>query len=185
MPALYRRLLGDAFDRLPATLRDFHDVERERCFRATFRIRRGWGWLRRFVCWLGRLPPAGEDVPLRLRVIAEGQRERWLRDFGGHRLESVQWAEGGLLMESLGLVRLAFRLVVEGPVLRLETVKAWLLSIRWPLWLAPRGSGIEIGQDDGCAVVVRAEAPLLGMLVQYEGLVVPDCERERQQPGPR
>lgn len=174
MSALYRRLLGDDFDRLPPTLRDFHDVVGERRFKASFRITRSRGWLCRFVCWLGGLPSAGENVPLRLRVVAEGKRERWVREFGGHRLESVQWAERGLLVESLGLVRLAFRLVVEGPALRLETVKAWVLGIRWPLVLAPRGSGVEIGREDGCAILVRAEAPLLGTLVQYEGLVVPD-----------
>ena len=86
------------------------------------------------------------------------ESERWLREFGGHRLESVQWAEGGLLVESLGLVRLAFRLEVEGPALRLETVKVWVLGIRWPLVLAPRGSGVEIGQEDGCAIVARPSA---------------------------
>src|SRR5262249_50667212 len=135
---------------------------------------RGRGWLRRLLCRLGGLPPAGAEVPVRLRVVAEGPRERWLREFGGHRFESVQWAQGGLLVESLGLVRLAFRLRVEGPALRLEPAKAWLLGVRWPLALAPRGRGVEVAQEGGCAVVVRAEAPLVGLLVQYEGLVVPD-----------
>src|SRR5262245_17048141 len=115
MPSLYRRLLGDAFDALPPSLRDFHDVQRERCFRAVFRITRGKGPLCGLLCRLGRLPPAGEQVPMRLRVVAEGQRERWVRHFGSHRLESVQWAAGGLMVESVGPLRLAFRLTVEGP----------------------------------------------------------------------
>lgn len=174
MPALYRRLLGDAFDSLPPTLRDFHDVEQERHFRAVFRITRGRGPLRGLLCRLGRLPPAGEQVPLRLRVVPEGNRERWVRDFDGHRLESVQWTAGGLLIEALGPLRLAFRVTVDGPALRLETVQAWVLGVNWPLWLAPRGTGVEVGREDGCDIVARAEAPLLGLLVQYEGLVLPD-----------
>src|SRR5215468_4121917 len=133
MSGLYRRLLGAAFDSLPPTLRDFHDVEHERHFRADFRITRGRGWLRRLVCWLGGLPPAGEQVPLRLRVVPEGDRERWVRDFGGHRLESVQWTADGLLIEAIGPMRLALRVTVDGPALRLETVKAWVLGVRWPL----------------------------------------------------
>jgi hypothetical protein len=174
MPSLYRRLLGDDFDRLPPALRDFHDVERERHFRAVFRITRGRGWVRGLLCRLGRLPPAGAEVPLRLRVVPEGERERWVRDFGGHRMESVQWAAGGLMHESLGAVRLAFRLTVDGTALRLEAVRAWVLGVRWPMALAPRGSGVEVGGADGCAIVARAEAPLLGLLIRYEGLVVPD-----------
>jgi hypothetical protein len=174
MPGLYRRLLGNAFDALPATLRDFHDVERERHFRAVFRVTRGKGWLCGLLCRLGRLPPAGEQVPLRLRVVPEGNRERWVRDFGGHRFESVQWATEGLLIEALGPMRLGFRVTVDGAALRLETVKAWMLGVRWPLWLAPRGTGIEVGREDGCAIVARGEMPLLGLLVQYEGLVLPD-----------
>lgn len=174
MPALYRRLLGEAFDRLPPTLRDFHDVETERRFRSTFRVTRSRGFVRGLVCRLGRLPPACERVDLRLRVVPDGDREHWLRDFGGHRMESVQWAAGGLLVEQLGPVRLAFRLTVEGAALHLNVARAWLLGVRCPLALAPGGSGVEVGRDDGVAVVVRGTAPLLGRVVQYEGLVVPD-----------
>src|SRR5947199_10800697 len=102
MPSLYRRLLGPAFDTLPPSLRQFHDVETEWRGHARFRITRGRGWLRNLAAAAGRLPPAGEDVPLRLRLVAEGPRERWLRHFGRHRLESVQWAEDGLLVEAFG-----------------------------------------------------------------------------------
>lgn len=173
MASLYRRLLGDDFDRLPASLRDFHDVERERLFEATFRVTRGTGRLRRFVGWLGRLPPEGEAVPMRLRVVPLGGSERWERDFGGHPLHSVQWKRGPLMVEQIGPWTLGFALHVEGPTLRLEMRKAWLFRVPWPLALAPGGEGVEVGQDDGIAVVVRALAPGLGLLAQYEGLVRP------------
>src|SRR5262245_28353594 len=124
MPCLYRRLLGAAFDSLPAALRDFHDVERERDFQAIFRITRGKGSLRNLLCRLGGLPPAGEAVPLRLRVTPDGDREIWERHFGGHLFRSVQWAAGGLMVESLGNGwRLGFQLHVEGPALRLALRK--------------------------------------------------------------
>ncbi len=171
MSSLYRRLLGDAFDRLPPALRDFHDVERERCFQATFRITHGKGWLRSLFRKVGGLPRAGEAVLMKLRVTPEGQRERWRRDFEGHKLESVQWERAGLMVEAFGPWRLGFRLHVEGPALRLELHKVWFCGLRWPLWLGPSGSGVEIGQDDGCAIVARATAPLVGFLVQYEGVV--------------
>jgi hypothetical protein len=174
MASLYRRLLGPAFDTLPPALRSFHDVETEWRGRASFRVTRGKGVLRNLTAALGGLPPEGENVPLRLRVVAEGARERWIRHFGGHKLESVQWAQGGLMVESFRGMRLGFRLAVEGPALKLYPARAWLLGLPWPRFLAPRGTGVEVGQADGCAVVVRVELPLLGFLVQYEGLVVPD-----------
>ncbi len=174
MPSVYRRLLGPALDSLPPTLRDFHDVETEWRGHARFRITRGRGRLRNLAATLGRLPPSGEDVAMRLRVVAEGPRERWLREFGGHKLESVQWPQDGLLMESLGALRLGFRVTVEPPALRLTAVRAWLLGVPWPLALAPTGEGEEVGRPEGCAVVVRGYAPVLGLLVQYEGLVVAD-----------
>ena len=141
---------------------------------ADFKITRGRGFLRGLIAWAGGLPPAGAAVPMRLRIVAEGEGERWIREFGTHRLESVQRAWNGLMVESFGAITLGFRLVIEGDALRLVPARAWVLGIPWPLWLAPHGTGIEIGQTDGCSIVARAELPLLGLLVQYEGLVVED-----------
>jgi hypothetical protein len=141
---------------------------------ARFRITRGKGLLRNLAAKIGGLPPPGEDVPVRLRIVAEGDGERWLREFGGHRLESVQRARGGLLVESFGAVTLGMRLVAEPPALRLEAVRAWFLGVPWPRLLAPHGTGVEVGRDDGCAIVATAFAPFLGEIVRYEGLVVAD-----------
>jgi hypothetical protein len=172
MTSLYRRILGPTFDTLPRSLQQFHDVETEWRGRASFRVTRGRGWLRNAAANLGGLPAAGEAVPLTLRVVREGDGERWVRDFGGHRMESFQRAWKGLLVESLGGVTLGFRLVAELPALRLVPARVWVLGVPWPLALGPRVSASEVGRDDGCAVEVRAAAPLLGLLVQYEGLVV-------------
>ncbi len=174
MSSVYRRLLGPAFDSVPPALQNFHDVETEWSGHARFRITRGRGRLRNLIAALGGLPPSGEDVPVRLRIVAEGPRERWYREFGGHKLESVQWAQDGLLMESFGAFRLGFRVTVEPPALRLRAVRAWVLGVPWPLALAPSGDGEEVGRPDGCAIVARGHAPLLGLLVQYEGLLVAD-----------
>jgi hypothetical protein len=174
LPSPYRTLLGPAFDTLPPTLRRFHDVTGEWRGHARFRITRGKGFLRNLAATIGGLPSPGDDVPVRLRIVAEGDGERWLREFGGHRLESVQRARDGLLVESFGAVTLGMRLVAQPPALRLEAVRAWLLGVPWPRPLAPYGTGVEVGRHDGCAIVATAFAPLLGEIVRYEGLVIAD-----------
>jgi Domain of unknown function (DUF4166) len=173
MTPLYRRLLGPAYDSLPPVLREFHDVATEWQGRSSFRITRGPGWLRNLLANVAGFPKAGANVPVHLRVVAEGDRERWIRHFAGKRMESVQWAWNGLLMEKFGPATLGMRLIVEPPALRLVTERVWVLGVPWLAALAPGGDAIEVGQPDGNAVVVRVSAPLVGLLVQYEGLVVP------------
>jgi len=170
--ALYRRILGPAFEQMPPSLQTFHDITRPKVFTASFNITRADGWLRNLACRFGGLPAAGEDVPMRLRVVPDGDAEIWDREFGSQRLRSIQQFRDGLMVETVGAIRFGFRLLVEGKSLRLKLEKAWFLGVRCPLWLAPGGSGIETGEADGCGVVVRATAPLLGQLVQYEGIVL-------------
>jgi hypothetical protein len=174
MSSLYRRLLGAAFDTLPPTLQNFHDVTTAWSGRADFRITRGRGLLRNFVATMGGLPAAGDDVPMHLRIIKEGDGERWIREFAGRKLVSLQKAADGLLVESFGSITLGFRLVAAPPELQLIPARAWILGMPFPRALAPSGTGIEVGRDDGCAIVARAFAPLLGEIVRYEGLVVAD-----------
>ena len=108
-PSLYRRILGDRFDALPAVLRRFHDAEGGGRARGTFRVERGPGRLRNAVASILGMPRAGTDVPVRLQVVAEGDRERWTRDFDGVRVETVQWARGESLMEAMGRIRFCRR----------------------------------------------------------------------------
>jgi hypothetical protein len=119
------------------------------------------------------MPRAGDAVPVTLRVTVERDRERWTRDFDGHRVETVQWARGDLLMERSGLVSFACSLVPAGSRLRYEFRRAWFAGIPIPRWLSPGvESYVDVG-DAGWLVVVSVLAPVLGELVRYEGWVEP------------
>jgi len=172
--SLFRRILGARFDELPGVLQRFHGSTTGGKARGTFLIERGKGWLRNAVASLFGMPKAGKDVPVRLEVVVEGERERWFRHFPGQRLSSLQWAEGGLLIESFGLGCFAFELVIDGSRLRHEFRQAWFTGIPIPRSLAPSVDGWLDAGDKGWLVVVHVFFPFLGEIVHYEGWVEPE-----------
>jgi hypothetical protein len=172
--SLYRRILGARFDALPEVLRRFHDAPGGGRARGMLQVKRAGGPLRDGLASLLRLPKTGTDVPVRLEVEIEGDRERWVRDFHGRPLETVQWARGDLLMESYGLTSFSSALVLEGSCLRYELRRVWVMGIPIPRRVAPLIDGRVDAGDSGWRLSVRVQAPFLGELVLYEGWVEPE-----------
>src|SRR5258707_15637629 len=100
--SLYRRVLGPQFDSLPEVLRRFHGASGGGRAHGTLRVERAAGWLRNSLASLLGFPAAGEAVPVHLQIDVDRDRERWVREFGGHKLVTVQWARDGYLMERAG-----------------------------------------------------------------------------------
>jgi hypothetical protein len=173
-PSLYRRVLGSRFDELPAVLHRFHDSPVGGRARGTFFVVRGRGWLRNVAASLLKMPTAGQDLPVELEVVVEGDKERWARHFPGRQLITVQWAEGDTLLERFGWGTFACKLVVDGSCLRYEFQRAWFAGVPLPGRLAPVVNGLVIARDSGWQVVVHASLPLLGEIVHYEGWVEPE-----------
>ena len=172
--SLYRQILGRQFDALPAALRRFHDAPGGGRARGTFRVDRAAGRLRNALASLLGLPKAGSDVPVHLRVVVEGERERWIRDFQGHRVETVAWVWRDLLMESLGWTSFASALVRDGSRLSYEFRRAWFAGIPIPRWLSPSVESYVDAGEAGWRVVVGISVPVLGELVRYEGWIEPE-----------
>ncbi|MGC4015845.1 MAG: DUF4166 domain-containing protein [Luteolibacter sp.] len=173
-PSLYQRILGTRFDALPEVLRRFHDTPGGGRAQGTLQIDRAAGPLRNALTSLLGLPRAGMDVPVRLEVEIEGDRELWVRHLQGRRLKTVQWMRGDLLMESYGLSTFSSVLIVEGSCIRYEFRRAWVMGVPLPHWLTPLVEGRVDAGDDGWRLAVRIEAPLLGELVHYKGWVEPE-----------
>ena len=111
---LYRRLLGEAWDSLPAPIRAMHDGVLRASGRAE--IERGRGLLGRLVGALIGLPAEGRDVPVTVTFSPVAGGEDWRRDFGGRTFHSVQTQGSGrnewLVLERFGLVTVALAVVV-------------------------------------------------------------------------
>lgn len=171
MPTLYRRLLGEAFGTLPAALREFHDGADGGAARGVLCVTRGKGWLRNALADRMRLPPHGDRVAVRLRVVVEDDRERWVRDFDEVRMETVQWAGSGLLIEAAGPLRAGFRVVAGPDGLRFGLARAWLCGLPLPRVLMPRTTAEARARERGWLLDVQVEAPFIGLLAAYHGEV--------------
>ena len=87
---LYRRLLGEAYDAMPAPLRAMHDLANEMTAEGTATVTRGKGLLARLAAAIVGFPQAGENVPVRVDFKVEHGRERWTRSFAGRAFHSTQ-----------------------------------------------------------------------------------------------
>ncbi|MBX4912021.1 MULTISPECIES: DUF4166 domain-containing protein [Rhizobium] len=172
---LYRRILGDAWEKLPPALAAIH-AGGTRLASGRARIERGSGLLARLIAGLIGFPAAGEDVPVAVRFVAEGEREIWTRSFGSKTFRSWQAAGPGrdshLLVEVFGPFRVLLALVPEGQKLRL-IVRGWrFCGIPLPLFLAPGGDTYEEERDGRFHFHVEIGGRLTGLVVRYSGWLV-------------
>ncbi len=176
--SLYAGVLGSGWEGLPSRVRRLHE---EGTATGRFTIRRGGGPLSALLGWLCRFPPAGEDIPTRLRVRRDGELQHWERRFGGHPLATVQRAwPGELLGERFGPMECVFRLRAVGQGISYEQVGAWLCLGPWrlplPRLLAPRIEGLATESPEGMRVSVKIGSAFTGWLLTYEGVVNPEGE---------
>lgn len=173
--SLFRALLGQDFDRLPAAVQHLHRWQEyaQPRWQGRCSIERGAHPLARLCGWIAGLPPAREDVPMVVELAVSGDGEQWRRDFGGARMQSRLHARAGLLCERLGLVEFRFGLrVADG--LYWQVHKASLsgllpLPARWFDAVRSR----ESEYDGLYHFEVDAALPLLGRIVRYRGWLQP------------
>jgi len=131
-------------------------------------VERGADWLSRGCAWATRLPPAGHG-PIEVEIVAASAMERWTRHVGRHAMRSRLWAGDGLLCERLGLVTFGFRLGVEHGSLTWRVVRVRALGLPLPASMFSRVLAREGETDGRYTFDVRAELPVIGLLVHYRG----------------
>lgn len=174
---LYRRLLGEAYEALPAPLRAIHDLNGAMVADGTATVTRGTGLLARIAAAVVGFPQAGEDVPVKVAFKVENGRERWTRTFAGRAFHSTQEQGRGrfewLVCERFGLLCAGMALVLDEGKLRL-VVRRWsVFGIPLPLCLAPGGDSYEYAEDGRFHFHVEIGHPFTGLIVGYRGWLVP------------
>jgi hypothetical protein len=174
---LYRRVLGEAWNSLPAPLQVMHDVTSERIADGVAVIERGSGWLARLAAFILRLPRAGRDIPIIVSFQARRGFEYWQRDFAGRSFSTVQEQGRGrcerLLCERFGPINVGMELLCESERLRF-VVRRWsVCGIPLPRALAPRGDSYECVEAGRFHFRVEIAHPFTGLIVRYRGWLVP------------
>jgi hypothetical protein len=182
-PPLYQRIMGRAFERLPAAIRAIHDLCGDAGAEGEGTVVRGAGRLARIIAAIMRLPPAG-TYPLHVGFAERRGIERWTRDFGGNRFSSELSEDRGLVVERFGPLRFAFELqsVPDGLEMRL---RRWsFCRIPFPLVLAPRIFAREWEEQGRFRFEVRVAVPLAGEVIHYFGRLT-NCTQKKGGPeGP-
>jgi uncharacterized protein DUF4166/saccharopine dehydrogenase-like protein len=175
---LYRRLLGEAWNLLPAPLQAMHDLDGELTAQGMATVERGRGVLARLVARVMGFPPAAQDIPVTVSFHVRDGREHWKRTFAGHSFASTQEQGRGrferLLCERFGPINIGMALVVEEDRMRLMIRRWTFCGIALPLALAPRSNACEFADEQGrFNFHVEISHPLMGLIVDYRGWLVP------------
>ena len=171
---LYKRILGTAWDALPAPLAALHNlVSDEQKAEGVARVETGKHVFSRLLAALYGFPRSGERVPVRVSFHRREDGEMWQRDFAGRIFSTVQYAGRGyadkLLVEKFGPIRLAMALVLKQGELHSVT-RGWsVFGIPLPLALAPNASVYEYADGDNFCFHVEVKHWLTGLIVRYEG----------------
>jgi hypothetical protein len=170
---LYRRILGDAWNQLPQSLRNMHGSAASSRAEGRATIRRGKTWIARLVAAIFGFPAEAEDIELQVAFDRADGVETWRRRFGTQPLKSIQYAGRGrfarLLCERFGPFVFGMALVVEQGRLGYVLRRWSFLGVPLPRALAPRGESFEYEAAGRFHFSVEIALPLAGRIVNYSG----------------
>jgi hypothetical protein len=174
----FQRILGAAFDTLPAPVRALHALSASvhTAGRAEITAATNPGaWL---LCRVAGLPKPGKEVPVSVAFHPQSDgAEYWNRLFAQRRYASTMAAgrnrDDGLLIEHFGPFDLLFRLAPSLGALHWSLAGWRFLKIPLPSWTRPTIECRETGDADRFNFDIDVAFPLVGHVVHYRGWIVP------------
>jgi hypothetical protein len=173
--AVFRRVLGADFERLPPSLQHAHDNMKVR-LTGHADVETYLGTIGKAVCWMLGLPRSGRGILTRVDFTPgiDGTVQ-WSRDFAGRHYKSNFSAgidkDAGRLIEKMGVITAIFALKLQGDRLHYEIVGGRLFGIPLPRILSPRCVAYESEKDGGFMFNITIGLPIFGRLVAYRGVI--------------
>jgi hypothetical protein len=171
---LFHHILGEAWDILPLPIKQLHSITSISMYSGRCTVTQGSNPIARAVTALVGFPRSGADLPIVVKLLAEGTGERWVRTVGDRTFSSTQrLAKGrseGLLRERFGILAVDMALVFRGSNLT-YVIRRWsLLGMPMPLWLGPKTTASESTDAEGrFCFDIKLWHPFIGLLVHYAG----------------
>ncbi len=172
LSSLFQHILGPAFAHLPAAVQRVHDERPRKVYAEVCAVERGQGLLARLMARVASLPDSGAEVPVTVTVEGDSGRERWMRRFGAHAMDSVLWQHAGLLHERLGAVTLRFALLATEREISWHLRGARLLLLPLPTAWFQACAAREFVEGPRYHFEVNVELRGIGLLVRYRGWMV-------------
>lgn len=167
-PPLYRRVMGNRFDKLPPSVRAMHEVLRDGGASGEAQVTGAANAIGALIARIVGFPRAGRHA-LYVAFKESEAGEIWVRQFGNDAFRSVLGEKNGLLTERFGPLRFAFDLPSSPSGLTM-VMKGWsLFGLPLPLALAPRCLATEWEEEGRFRFAVAISLPLIGRLVHYRG----------------
>lgn len=170
---IFPALLGDAFDELPAQLKELHRGDQSAEWHGSATTRGAEGMLGRLVAAVIGFAGDGQQSATRVAIEVTSRGETWTRSIGEKQFRSHMslgtGREFGLMCERFGIITVALAIVWQDE-------RLWFVPKRWrigwlplPKFLMPRGDSFEAAIDGLFAFNVRIELPIFGLIAAYEG----------------
>lgn len=171
---LYRRVMGDGFDRLPEPTRQIHRGRPAIIAEGEAVVAPADNAICRFIARMVGVPAAEGRQPLRVVIESRDGREHWTRFFADRPMRSVMSAApGGLIEERFGAVAIRMRLEPRGDGLDMVRVSGRLWGVPLPGFLLPTIKAEERVDEGGRhRFEVDIGLPLFGRLVAYRGYLI-------------
>ncbi|MDB2439111.1 DUF4166 domain-containing protein [Hellea sp.] len=170
---LYEKILGETYNEMSEPLRNLHRIEAGKTFEGRCKVTRGKNPLSHIVATFLRFPKASPDIPVKVVLTKDGDKEIWERFFDGRRMVSIQEAGRGkqnrLVIERFGPIAVYLAILVQDGRQVLKTTGWSIFGIPLPKFLTPGGDVFEHDADGRFNFHVDLVAPIFGRLVKYEG----------------
>ncbi len=173
---LYRRVMGDDFDRLPDTTRRLHRGRPAVIAEGEAVVAPAENRVAKFIARRLGIPSEEGRMPVRVVIESRDGRENWTRSFANKPMRSVMsLAPGNLIEERFGPVAIRMRLKPRGDGLDMERVSGRIWGIPLPGVMLPTIVATERVDEEGRhRFDVDVGLPLFGRLVAYRGYLVLD-----------
>ncbi len=180
--SLYRRVLGEAFEALPAPVKALHDVCISAEFTGPAEVIAATHMIAKIIAWTTGFPTRSYRCKVRVRIDVDADGETWHRDFDGHRFHSRLYETQCQLVEQLGAHRITFHLITDSTQLIMQPIAWKTLGIPLPRFLWPSISARETEVDGKFHFDVATAFPIIGSVIHYRGSLLP-TQRLVERPG--